>query len=242
MTGFWVVTGASKGIGRALVNELLERDFNVIATSRESPQLDTLRQIDHVTVIPADLTLRSDVESLCSRILELDKPIQGMIHNAGRISPIDFMHQISIEEWSENIEMNLISVQHMTQLLWPRLQEAKRSRIVTISSGASIRALHSWSAYCVSKAGLDMWAKAVAVEGQLDGISAISIAPGIVNTAMQETIRDASDEKFPLRQTFQNYFDNGDLSSPQEVAQKLIDLILHHPMEQTGMRFDIRDL
>jgi NAD(P)-dependent dehydrogenase (short-subunit alcohol dehydrogenase family) len=87
-----------------------------------------------------------------------------------------------------------------------------------------------------------MWAKAVAVEGQLDGISAISIAPGIVDTAMQETIRDAPEEKFPLRHTFQNYFDSGDLSSPQEVAQKLIDLILNHTMEQTGMRFDIRDL
>lgn len=238
----WVVTGASKGIGRSLVDSLLKHGVHVIATSRESRELDALSHLDNVKVFPADLSKRSEIETLCHNILELEVPLHGIIYNAGQITPIDVMHEISIEDWSQNIQTNLISVQHMTQLLWPRLQQAGRSRIITISSGASIRALHSWSAYCVSKAGLDMWAKAVAVEGHAHGISAISIAPGIVNTAMQETIRNAPEENFPLKQTFQNYYDNGDLTSPDDVAQTLIGMMMNHEMEQSGMRFDIRDL
>jgi len=130
----------------------------------------------------------------------------------------------------------------MTKELWALLCRAERSRITTISSGASLRALESWSAYCVAKAGLDMLAKSIAVEGQTSGISAISIAPGIVDTSMQLTIRSTPDERFPMRQTFQDYFDDGSLSSPRDVAVNLAPLILGHGMEQSGQRFDIREI
>ncbi len=242
MSETWLITGASKGIGRAFVENFVRRDIHVIATSRPSSSLDELKEMSNVTVFPADLTVKSEVAELCKNINNLQVPLNGIIFNAGQISPIDAIHRVNVEDWSKCITMNLLSVQHMTKELWALLCRAERSRITTISSGASLRALESWSAYCVAKAGLDMLAKSIAVEGQTSGISAISIAPGIVDTSMQLTIRSTPDERFPMRQTFQDYFDDGSLSSPRDVAVNLAPLILGHGMEQSGQRFDIREI
>ena len=241
MSETWLITGASKGIGRAFVENFVRRDIHVIATSRPSSSLDELKEMSNVTVFPADLTVKSEVAELCKNINNLQVPLNGIIFNAGQISPIDAIHRVNVEDWSKCITMNLLSVQHMTKELWALLCRAERSRITTISSGASLRALESWSAYCVAKAGLDMLAKSIAVEGQLDGISAISIAPGIVDTSMQLTIRSTPDEKFPMRQTFQDYYDNASLSHPKDVAVRLTPLVLEHSMDQSGQRYDIRD-
>ena len=62
------------------------------------------------------------------------------------------------------------------------MKKSDRCRVTTISSGAAVNSLHSWSAYCVSKAGLEMWTRCLAEEGKSDNISAISVAPGIVDT------------------------------------------------------------
>lgn len=87
-----------------------------------------------------------------------------------------------------------------------------------------------------------MWARCLAEEGKRHGISAISIAPGIVDTDMQKEIRSADSQNFPSLSSFVGYFENGDLSSPSDVAKKLLPLITTHTFEQSGQRFDVREL
>ena len=108
------------------------------------------------------------------------------------------------------------------------LEGEHRVRVSTISSGASLRPLDSWSAYCTAKAGLDMWARCLAHEGAGDNISAISVAPGIVDTGMQADIRSANDDDFPLKSTFVDYHANGDLTNPMDVAEQLLPLLTEH--------------
>ena len=129
----------------------------------------------------------------------------------------------------------------MTRSLDSIIGGENHTRITTISSGAAQRSLHGWSAYCVSKAGLDMWTKCMAEEGANENISALAIAPGIVDTGMQEEIRNADESSFPLLQNFKDYYNNGELSKPDYVAEKLLPYCLGK-LGTNGDRLDVRNL
>ena len=158
------------------------------------------------------------------------------------IDPIKPIGEANSDDWNYLIKVNLLGVQEMTQGLYPLINGKKHTRVTTISSGASKYPIGSWSAYCVSKAGLDMWTRCLAEEGKDHNISAISVAPGIVDTNMQVNIRSSKPEDFPLHPHFVDYHDSGQLVNPEEVAKQLLGLVTTHSMEQTGERFDVRDL
>jgi len=194
------------------------------------------------TTLVCDL---ADNQSIDNAIIALNNDFQkidGIVHNAGMIAPIMPMSKAPSDAWAENIQVNLIGVQRLTKGIYPLMMASEHCRVTTISSGASLRPLESWSSYCVAKAGQDMWARCLAEEGKRDGITAISIAPGIVNTDMQKEIRSADSEDFPSLSSFVGYYENGELSDAKDVANKLIPLITTHSIQQSGKRFDVREL
>lgn len=243
----FLVTGASKGIGLELSLSLATSGINVILLARDTPMLEQSRDMVQLTLpsvssIVCDL---ADNQSIDTAIVELKnnfQKIDGIVHNAGMISPIMPMSKAPSDAWAENIQVNLIGVQRLTKGIYSLMQASEHCRVTTISSGASLRPLESWSSYCVAKAGQDMWARCLAEEGMKDGITAISIAPGIVNTDMQKEIRSADSEDFPSLSSFVGYYENGDLSDAKDVANKLLPLITKHTNEQSGQRFDVREL
>lgn len=243
----FLVTGASKGIGLELSLSLATSGINVILLARDTPMLEQSRDMVQLTLpsvssIVCDL---ADNQSIDTAIVELKnnfQKIDGIVHNAGMISPIMPMSKAPSDAWAENIQVNLIGVQRLTKGIYSLMQASEHCRVTTISSGASLRPLESWSSYCVAKAGQDMWARCLAEEGKKDGITAISIAPGIVNTDMQKEIRSADSENFPSLSSFVGYYENGDLSDAKDVANKLLPLITKHTNEQSGQRFDVREL
>ena len=243
----FLVTGASKGIGLELSLSLAKSGFNVILLARDTALLEEstekVRSISSSSSsIVCDL---SNNDSIDDAILVLNRDYQqldGIVHNAGMISPIMPMNKAPSDAWAENIQVNLIGVQRLTQGVYSMMKASTHCRVTTISSGASLRPLESWSSYCVAKAGQDMWARCLAEEGKSHGISAISIAPGIVDTDMQKEIRSADSQDFPSHSSFVGYYENGDLSNPADVANKLLPLITTHTFEQSGQRFDVREL
>lgn len=247
MKDVYLVTGASSGIGRFLSLELVNSGFSVIALSRASQHLSSLGEelklVDsNSMVIGCDLSSPSDIAKSCNHILENYQELSGIVHNAGVIDPIKPMSDSEFEDWNYLIQVNLLGVQDVTQRLYQLIDGKKHTRVTTISSGASKYPIGSWSAYCVSKAGLDMWTRCLAEEGKDQNISAISVAPGIVDTNMQVNIRSANPNDFPLHPHFVDYHESGQLVNPNEVASQLLDLVTNHDMEQTGERFDVRDL
>ena len=247
MKGTYLVTGASSGIGRFLSLELVNSGFTVIALSRDSEHLRTLgkeiQKIDsNSMIIACDLSSQDDIAKSCDMILDGCQELSGIVHNAGVIDPIKPMSEANFHDWNYLIQVNLLGVQDVTQRLYQLIDGKKHTRVTTISSGASKYPIGSWSAYCVSKAGLDMWTRCLAEEGQERNISAISVAPGIVDTNMQVNIRSSSPNDFPLHPHFVDYHESGQLVDPEEVAKQLLDLVTNHTMEQTGERFDVRDL
>ncbi len=243
----YLVTGASKGIGREVSLALARKGVRVILLSRNSLELEqTLTDVQAITpasyATPCDLGDSSSIEQAAQTILSQDVVINGIVHNAGDIHPIKPLFEADAVDWTRSMMVNVVGVQHLTQALKEVLQGNHRVRVTTISSGAALRPLSSWSAYCTAKAGLDMWTRCLAEEGAQHNITAVSVAPGIVDTAMQTTIRSASEEDFPLRSNFVDYHEDGQLSKPEDVAAALLPLITEHTLEQSGQRFDVRDL
>ena len=247
MKDAYLVTGASSGIGRFLSLELVNSGFSVIALSRESKHLaslgEELKLVDSNSMaIACDLSSSNDIAKASNAILESYQELSGIVHNAGVIDPIKPISEANFDDWNYLLQVNLLGVQDITQRLYGLIDGDSHTRVTTISSGASKYPIGSWSAYCVSKAGLDMWTRCLAEEGQERNISAISVAPGIVDTNMQKNIRSSNPNDFPLHPHFVDYHKSGQLVTPEEVAKQLLDLVTNHTMEQTGERFDVRDL
>ena len=243
----YVVTGASKGIGRAICLELAKAGAIVALLARQSDELNQATQeVQSISpqsfAVACDLANPAMVTGAATEILSMAPQLDGLVHNSGDIHPIQPLLEADLSQWSRSMMVNLVGVQHLTQALHPSLKGTHRVRVTTISSGAALRPLASWSAYCTAKAGLDMWTRCLADEGASENISAVSVAPGIVDTAMQQAIRSAPPEDFPLLENFVGYHENGQLSQPEDVAVALFGLITAHTLEQSGQRFDVRDL
>ncbi len=242
----YLVTGASKGIGKAIAKTLAADGIQVILLARSSQELDdACREVQ--TSSPSSITIACDLadsKSIDSAIQALESipSIDGIVHNAGTIAPIRPMFDAENDEWERNIRVNITGVQRLTKGLYEKMKASGRCRVTTISSGAALRPLPSWSAYCISKAGLDMWSRCLAEEGKNDGISSVAIAPGIVNTDMQLEIRSSAIEDFPMVESFVGYHRDGQLTRPDDVARKLHNLIVNHTFEESGQRFDVREL
>ena len=242
----YLVTGASKGIGRSIARSLARAGIRVVVLARQSEHLESAcHEIQSLS--PSSFSIACDLaspESIDSTIqcLEVIDVLDGIVHNAGTILPIRSMFEADQDAWEQNIHINVTGVQRLTKGLYEKMKAAEHCRVTTISSGAALRPLHSWSAYCISKAGLDMWSRCLAEEGAKDGITAIAIAPGIVNTDMQREIRSSSADDFPMVESFVGYYEEGQLTNPDDVAEKLHPLIIGHTTEQSGQRFDVREL
>lgn len=246
MQGVFLVTGASKGLGRSIAKSIASSGHVVIALARNSEELGRTGE-ELVTlqpdsmVIPCDLGRREDIANAASTIKNSFSHLAGIIHNAGTIHPIAKMLNVEKDQWDRSIQVNLIGVQDLTNRLESLLGGEFHTRITTISSGAAKRSIHGWSAYCVAKAGLDMWAMCMAEEGSSGNISAVSIAPGIVDTGMQNDIRNSDNIAFPSLPNFIEYYENGELSNPEDVAGKLLPFCLGLAGEN-GQRLDVRNL
>ena len=246
MTGTYLVTGASKGLGLSIALAIASSGNSVVALARNSSELSKLEiELQSIStesiIVSCDLGNEIQISNAVKEISSRFDHLSGIIHNAGTISPIENMLDAPRDKWERALQVNLIGVQDLTQSLDSIIGGKSHTRVVTISSGAAQRSLHGWSAYCVSKAGLDMWTMCMAEEGANENISAIAIAPGIVDTDMQAEIRDADESSFPLLQNFIDYHRNGELTNPDDVAQKLLPYCLGE-LGQNGDRLDVRNL
>ncbi|WP_443945132.1 SDR family oxidoreductase [Pedobacter sp. AW1-32] len=182
-----LVTGGTKGIGKAIADKLAAQGAKVITTAR-----NTAEENEH-HFIAADLTKAGDVASLTETINREFGGIDILINNVGGLTtPGGGFSTLTDEHWENELQLNLISGIRLDRALLPAMIEKKNGVIVHISSVAGRQALWNLNmAYAVSKAALNSYSKTLATELAPKGVRVLTVSPGATKTPpMEKFVRD----------------------------------------------------
>ena len=178
-----LVTGGSKGLGKAMARGLAEHGADIVISSRHEDELKpAIAEITHGTgrrgaYVVADMTKRGEVLKLGKTALEAMGKVDILVNNAGTNIP-QFIDQIDEGDWDRVMEINLTSVMLLTKLLVPEMKTRRWGRIIHISSIMGIVSKAGRNAYSATKAALIGMAQASALELGAHGITVNCIAPG----------------------------------------------------------------
>lgn len=241
-TALYIVTGSSKGIGKALVQQLLEDpNSQVIGVARSQGQLPHPR-FKGLAIDLSNFQEILDHIDLMFPINDFEKVV--LVNNAGWIGEIEHLGEMSSESIYKVFVLNTIAPTVLMNAFikkYTGLKAAERL-IINISSGAAKKAIDGWACYSSSKAAINMLSEAAALESELDktGIRVFSVAPGVVDTAMQADIRSADIKAFSLLEKFVGLKENQQLSTPEYSASKLVELI-SDPAKFKDVLQDVRE-
>ncbi len=239
---YYIITGTSRGLGKALAEALLQDAENtVIGVSRNC----TITH-DRYRHQPLDFSDIAGVEHNLHKVFPLfpDAKKIVLVNNAGVIGDISYIGQSRNEHFAFVFDVNVIVPAMFMNLFLQSYQHMKdvEKLIVNISSGAGRSAKDGWAAYCASKAALDMLSETAQQEQDKlgTGVQVFSLSPGLVDTDMQAQIRAADPAQFSSVERFHAFKEQGDLIEPQQVAQKVM-LLLQQPAIASGVICSVRD-
>ncbi len=189
-----VVTGGSRGIGKAIAEELLKKKYTVIVTARsKSSETDELEKLysDRFLFLPCDISDAESRKNLACFIDDNFGSLDLLINNAG-VAPRERKDilEITPEDFDYLTDINLKGTFFVTQELTPLLIKNEKSRIVNISSMSAYTASVNRGEYCISKAGISMITKLFAARLAEYGVSVIEIRPGIIETDMTSKVKE----------------------------------------------------
>ena len=233
--GFFLITGTSRGIGRAIAQKILEKGHTVLGVSRN--QSDTLKSTKYFH-LAFDLTNTSRLSQIMEKVSEMvdnqSFDFVCLVNNASAIEPIKSIEKCSGTEIESHVRIGLIAPMILTSMFIQKFSDYQiRKKAVFISSGAAFTAMPDDSIYCSSKAGINMFAQCVGLEqkNREYGFEVISIGPGMVDTSMQQAVRSKNSDEFAMAGFFKQAFEDGKLQEPVKVAEKIYT-ILENEYEQ----------
>lgn len=214
------VSGASRGIGEALARRFVERGMRVALCARGAP---ALTEADHVLARRIDVRDAEAIEDFTREIEARFGAVDLWVNNAGVLEPIRPLRDVTVRAFREHVDTNLVGVFIGTRCYVRHLRRTGRGGVlVNMSSGAAWKPYAGWSAYCAGKAGVERLTEVVATEEAAIGLRAYSVAPGVVDTAMQAQIRASDEASFPERERFVKRKRVGAFNAPEFVADELL--------------------
>ena len=239
-----IVTGHSRGLGAAIADILLASGVRVLGVARRgNPDLaarhaSSLTQAQVDLADPAALVQWLDGGAL-GAFLEGATRV-ALVNNAGTLGPVGPLGTQAPDEIARAVALNVSAPLILANALIAATPDAGDRRILHVSSGVARRPLPGWSVYCATKAAVDHHARTVASDA-LPGVTIASLAPGVIDTDMQAQIRASDVGNFPMLAHFQALKREGQLSSPQDCAGRLVDYLLSERF-RNGDITDLRDL
>jgi NAD(P)-dependent dehydrogenase (short-subunit alcohol dehydrogenase family) len=186
-----LVTGASSGIGRYLVEGLAARGVAVAGVARNEQRLATaMAEVAEATggwtlAVPADVTDRAAVDAAVERVAGELGRVDLLVNNAGVIDAAEVpLWEADPDQWWDVVTSHVRGAQLLVRAVVPGMLARGHGRIVNLASGMSVRANRDYSAYSVAKTGLMRLTEALTLSLQGSGLFAFDVAPGVVDTPM----------------------------------------------------------
>lgn len=224
-----LITGCSSGLGLALTNYYLEKNYKVFGISRKKPDITNTNFI-HKSF---DLSNISKIKEELSTFILNIKEIDTVFLNAGMLGKIKILSELSIQELNEVYSLNVYANKELLDIL----MNIKVKNIIIISSGASKNGYKGWGSYSLSKAGVNMLVNLYSNE--MLNTKILALAPGVIKTPMTDYIRFELDENiFPSVKKL----NVGVVQTPKETAIKIDNLINKIDEFKSGTYVDIREI
>lgn len=185
-----LITGASKGIGRAIALAMADVGADIIATARTEEELKELCEAirakgRRAEYIVADLRSTEEAKAMARKALQIFGRVDILVNNAG-VSYPQPAFETTEDRWDETFQVNLKSLFFLTQIIGKAMAEQGGGKIVNIASQAGLVGLEDHSAYCATKGGLILLTKVLAIEWGKYKINVNAVAPTIIMTPMAE--------------------------------------------------------
>ena len=185
-----IVTGGKRGIGREIALALAGAGANVAICTRVVEDggleavVEEIKRLGRRSLgIQADTSRKADVERMVQKVTDQFGHIDILVNNAGVLIKAGFL-EMSEDVWDKHMEVNLKGYYLCSQAVAKRMVERKKGCIINIASDLAFKAVPGMSAYCVSKAGIIMLTRALALELGQYGIRVNAIAPGMIRTEL----------------------------------------------------------
>lgn len=196
-----VVTGGTKGIGRAVLEKFAASGFDVVTCSRKTEELEKLKMnMEHdfpassVFIKSADLSDKNEVRSFCEFVLGLNRPVDVLVNNAGYFVPGAITTEPD-DTLESMMNANLYSAYYTTRGIIAPMKEQKSGHIFNLCSIASFMAYSNGGSYAISKFALLGFSKCLRAELKEYGIRVTSVMPGATKTQSWDGT-DVEDERF----------------------------------------------
>jgi NAD(P)-dependent dehydrogenase (short-subunit alcohol dehydrogenase family) len=222
------VTGASRGLGRALAGAFAEAGARLVLCARGEPDLRGVAEGleaggNDVEWGAVDVSDEESVAALVARATERFGPITALVNNASVLGSRIPLRQHSVDEWRQVLEVNLTGTLVPTLAVLPGMREQGRGSIINVSSGVGNVVRARWGAYAISKWGVEALARNLAVEEADAGIRVNIVDPGQLRTEMRRAAYPDEDPRDP---------------TPPEAAVDVFLWLASADAAVTGQRFE----
>ena len=214
-----IITGASGGIGNAIVEKLYKNGANILATGTKIEKLEELKlKFDNIKILKFDISQHEKIEEFINNATEkLGGSLDCIVNNAG-ITKDNLTIRMNLEEWKKVIDINLTSTFLMCKYSIKKMLKNKAGKIINISSVVGHTGNAGQANYSASKAGIVAMSKSLSIEYAKKNINVNCISPGFISTAMTDKIdekyKDAIIAKIPSNR----------LGRPEDIANAVIFL------------------
>ncbi len=242
-----LVTGGGRGLGRATALALAGLGARVVALARSLPEVEETARLvrdeygfGRSMAIRADVTREADVVEAFEQVRRRWGGVDILVNNAGETGATKPIAQLSMSEWQRALSVNMTGTFLCSREALPYMTGRRWGRIINVSTASASVAVPSMAPYSVAKAAVEHFTRILAAEVGNQGVVAVALRPGIVNTRMQEDMRMRPAESISpeLRALYVAYDRRGMLAPPERPARLIAYLCTSRAGDVNGRVLD----